>query len=321
VGKYRVVFPGLASEGGNVQVTAYGLDTARCKAESWTGRPNGDLHVNVRCHTRQGVLTDSQFTASYYVADSPGDLGAFVWINGERPDVPKDPLGRTPAIPQYSWNSTGQINKFERNSLGSYTVYLPGFVQSANRGNVLVTATGVGAEHCKVENWFEFATRLDGDRVIVDARVNVECYAANGSHADSGFSLSYVKHGVPAPFNWGAYALADRSTEAAYTPAKEYAFTSSAFIAGISADQTVPQATRFTRGHYMMRYPQMPARDKTTAHVVAHGTGPGYCKLRRWSESDHGTNVETFCFSHIGSLSDEDYLQRYAFNGLKFLAD
>ncbi len=65
VGKYEVVFTGLASRGakngGNVQVTGYGADRARCKVERWSPS-GGNLSVRVACYDGGGRPVDAQYS-------------------------------------------------------------------------------------------------------------------------------------------------------------------------------------------------------------------------------------------------------------------
>lgn len=100
-GTYRVDFPGLGSvSGGDVQVTAYGGGSERCKVYSW-GSSGSTLQVTVNCFTTAGLPVNTLFTANYVRrSDTPGAQPAYVWAF--------DPSSASyNAASSYSWNSTG----------------------------------------------------------------------------------------------------------------------------------------------------------------------------------------------------------------------
>ncbi|MCA2218000.1 hypothetical protein [Jidongwangia harbinensis] len=65
-GDYEVRMPGLgATPGGNVQVSAYGNHTNRCKTTYWLPL-DGAMAVGVMCHNPSGALADTPFTAQFH---------------------------------------------------------------------------------------------------------------------------------------------------------------------------------------------------------------------------------------------------------------
>jgi hypothetical protein len=299
-GQYRVEFPSLgAAANGNVQVSAYGSGNARCKVQSWV--PSGSqLNVNVRCHTPSGALTNTQFVTWYHRASSE-DFGAYVWA-----DQPT--TASYTANSGYSWNSKGGTNTIQREGKGLYAVNLAKF--TATGGNVLVTAYGADAQHCKVRGW-------DSNASATVARV--ACFDSTGSATDTLFSLSYVGS-IAAPDNWGAYVWANNTSASAYDPDPTYRHTSSNWLAGISEPQARPSAGRIASGSYYVHYPYMPHSNKTVALATAYGTSSDYCKVSSWSENegdsdDHqGARVFVRCFDSAGNAKDGRFTQRYAFH-------
>jgi hypothetical protein len=70
-GLYRIVLPGLAVSGGNLQVTGYGPGSVHCKVRSLNHDDvPGETVVVVGCHNSTGTLVDSAFSIAYTSADS-----------------------------------------------------------------------------------------------------------------------------------------------------------------------------------------------------------------------------------------------------------
>ncbi|MET8450099.1 hypothetical protein [Streptomyces sp. NPDC005209] len=61
VGVYRVWTPGMALGYGDVQVTAYGLDSRYCKVDYWTPSTG----IQVRCFSTVGAPADTYFDVSF----------------------------------------------------------------------------------------------------------------------------------------------------------------------------------------------------------------------------------------------------------------
>ena len=170
-GNYVVEFPGLGeSQGGNVQVAAYGGSSERCNIDRWAAS-SGALRADVHCYGLSGEARDSQFVVSYRLPGAPTHTskGAFVWNY-----LPKGSGALTGA---YQWNSTGATNSISHYGTGRYTVRLPGQAGGV-RGSVQVTAYGESAAHCKVERWLPSGSDLD-------VYVYVHCFAPGGAPTDS----------------------------------------------------------------------------------------------------------------------------------------
>jgi len=178
-GKYLVKLPKLGNAGGQVQVTAEGDGTARCKVGGW-GPHGTEQDIGVFCHTPGGNPVNSKFMLTYVrngnilgqlVGFHPdGHPTAYAWAN-----LPRAASYTPDSLRQFT--DSGQPITINRLAKGSYAVYVPGGVSS---GNVQVTAYGSGPTHCKVNFW----TPAAGIRVL--------CFGADGSHVDTRFAVSFV---------------------------------------------------------------------------------------------------------------------------------
>jgi hypothetical protein len=171
-GVYSVTLPGLAGNGGNVQVTAYGVPSDYCKVSSWGGSP---LRVGVRCFNAAGTPVDTRFSAIF--EESPIDFpGAFAWA-----DQPLNPF-YTPSL-AYQQNVRGGPVTIQRTATGTYWVRFPGGIKP---GVPLVTAYGSGSERCRVFS-IEDRTSDPAQSIYVQLR----CSRSNGQLVDTRFSIKH----------------------------------------------------------------------------------------------------------------------------------
>lgn len=282
-GTYRVDFEGLGGVvGGNVQVTAYGGSNAYCNVANWSSALT-TLEVNVACFDGSGNPKDSKFSVSYaYRSGAPGSQGGYVWAN-DSTSASYTPAG------QYQWSSTGGTNTVTRNNVGDYSVFFPG--QSFLGGTAEVTAYNSN-RHCKVQS---FATEGDGQRVYV------RCYKSNGEARDSQFTLAFSNvspNNTPA----FAYAWADNSTAASYTPNISYqkGFVGGAWSGALPPAKPVT-VTRSATGQYHVDFPGLNVNGaKTNVKVTAFGSSAGRCKVNGWGNSD----ANVLCFGAAGEPAD-----------------
>lgn len=289
-GAYRVDFPGIGNEiGGNVQVTAYGGGSERCKVASWQSSGT-TLQVFVNCFTSAGAPTNTLFTASYVrrpvTALCCGAAGAYLWAN--QPST----ASYTPST-TYQWNSTGVNNTITRTGVGTYTANLPGM--SFVGGTVEVTAYGSGSAHCKVVSWFTTS-------------VNVACFTAAGAPTDSLFTLNYDNKLSPNGGPSFAYAWADQPSTASYTPSATYQFGAlasecSSFVGPITIQRT-------SVGRYAVQIPTL-SPTGSNVKVTAYGSAGEACKVVGWFGSGTGTEVDVACFDAAGAAVDTRYVVVY----------
>ena len=284
-GLYRVDFPGLGTEvGGNVQVTAYGWGSERCKVSSW-GSDGSKVSANIACFDSQGIAVDALFTASYLRATGPWPFfnGGYLWA--DQPTA----ASYTP-YSTYQWNSSGANNTVQRIGVGSYYATFPGI--TVNGGTVEVTAYGPGSEYCKVSSW--------GSNVVY-----VNCFNSSGQAADTRFTLSFTDqspHGTPSY----AYAWADQPTAASYTPSTYYQKT---FKSCYSPGPVTIQRT--WTGRYTASIPNF-IIDNSGVKVTAYGWGPETCKAASWGASNSATQVNIVCFDAAGNPVDTYFTFDYS---------
>ena len=287
-GSYAVTFSGLGGSGGNAQVVAHGTDSTRCKVQSWYSL-GSDERVNVLCHTPAGSLANSRFVVRYGRTAWSWPT-AYLWA---------DQPAAASYVPSatYSFNSTGATNTITRAAAGTYTVNLPG-LGGAN-GNVLVTAHGSSSSHCNVLSWGSGP----GNRPI-----EVRCWSTAGVLADSTFSLAFDGAAVTGYNDVGAFAWANDSTSASYTPSTSYSYNSGMF----ACDGGSNTAGKLETGRYFMRHTIMPSSE-STVHVTARSfpAAADYCKVESWIPWSNGVEVKTRCFDASGAATDSQYAESY----------
>ncbi|WP_437998121.1 hypothetical protein WMF26_47500 [Sorangium sp. So ce185] len=287
-GRYRARFPGIGADaGGNVQVTAYGPGSERCKVEGWNA--SGDaVDVRVNCFTAGGAPVDTLFSIAYVRKSGTGPSHeAYVWA--DNPTAP----AYTPNL-TYQFNSSGESNTIERQGVGRYAVTLPS--QTAAGGTVEVTAYGPGSEHCKVSSWAQ-----SGD----DAVVYVRCFDSSGAPSDGRFTLNFGRSTQVNGALSYSYAWAHDATAAAYTPSLSY---QKGYIAGDVGDVTTDiTAGRTSAGRYVVNLPGMAATG-SNVQVTAYGTGSEHCKVVSWSGDAAETQAYVACFDASGAAADARFV-------------
>ncbi|MBZ4421475.1 trypsin-like serine protease [Myxococcus sp. RHSTA-1-4] len=284
VGYYRVDMAGLGESSGNVQVTAYGGTSNRCKSAGWG--PSGTTQsVYVRCFTQAGAAVDSYFVAQYYRAGAGNpQQGAYLWAN--QPTT----ASYTPSR-YYSYNSKGGTNTVTRSAVGVYQASLPGF--TAIGGNVQVTAYGSTADHCKVAGWGT-------------STVSVRCFDTAGNPVDTYWNLRYTDKHVANSGQAGAYAWLSDAVSASSTPSTWYQWH--------SLGSTVT-ATRSGTGTYALTIPGIASYNKTSALVTAYGSTNAFCNVTSWhTASSGGTQVNVQCRDAAGALTDSLFTMSYITN-------
>ena len=276
-----------ATVGGNVQVTAYGAGSERCKVGSW-GSGGGMLSAYVNCFTAAGAPVDTLFTASYVQqpAVNPAAKGGYLWA--EQPSAPLS----TPYVPSstYQWNSSGSQNTVVRTSVGMYTATFPGIAISG--GTVEVTAYGWGNEHCKVRGW--------GGNTV-----NVGCFTPGGAPTDALFTLSFAEKTLRNMPSY-AYAWAEQPTAANYAPYSTYQrnFRTCTAMSPVGM-------RRNSTGSYSATIPGLSVLG-SHAKVTAYGSGPESCKVRGWLAVNGGTQVDVLCHGPSGQPVDTVFVLVYS---------
>jgi hypothetical protein len=183
VGTYRVVFPGQTFTGGTVEVTAYGGGSDYCKVEGWFN-DGASQNVNVRCFSTSGAPVDALFTAKF-TRGSPTSAKSFGFVWAHQPTTSSYQPDSTYQLVSVG-SACGQLTRgpvsITRSSTGRYNVTFTGLPGSSSfRSHVKVTAYGTGSETCKVRSWTPSS----------NSSAEVACYNANGTAADTLFTVSY----------------------------------------------------------------------------------------------------------------------------------
>ncbi len=292
VGRYRVDFPRLGTDGGMVQVTSYG-GNHHCKVSSWG--PNGrSQRVNIGCFSPNGSASDGKFTVLFYK-----EKRGIVWDDGyvwaDRPSAPF----YTPSS-AYQWNSKNRTNKVRRTRQGNYEVQFPGLNQLG--GTVLVTAYGTTPDRCKVKNWSQTGN---------DTIVRVGCFDTTGRPVDTKYTLSYMSDvALGVKFSEeqhdGGFLWANNPDTPSYAPSKTYQLNSA------GPDHKV---TRLAEGTYIAHLPNLKPLNKSTSLVTAYGGGREYCTINRWnSDGNGGTKARVQCFNTFGNRADSKFTLLYLTN-------
>jgi hypothetical protein len=175
-GAYNVLFPGMAHiNGGDVQVTAVGAGSARCKSSgpSFTGN---DVSVAVACFD-SSAPTDSQFVASYEAINPANASEAYTLY-----DPPANPAVTVPPAPFFS----SDVN----------SIYVPtGYVTLSTPVTGFpiehVTSAGPGLEQCSLNT------------------TGISCFDATGTQVNTSFWYVKGLGQVPSSGLQGAFAVFD----------------------------------------------------------------------------------------------------------------
>jgi hypothetical protein len=292
-GGYSVRFRGLASAGGNVQVTAYGATSGNCKVRNWY--PDGaDEIVNVNCFDPAGRPRGTMFSASFTAGGGSANTIAFAWA-----DQPAA-SSYTPS-PTYQYNNTGGASTISRAGTGDYTVSIPNGATLADRGTVKVTSYGTGSGVCKVNHW-------NADFGSSRMNVHVRCFASGGAPSDERFSIVYADGMNTLGDNLmaDAYAWGDQPSSASYVPAGSYQSSRT-----ISHFGTVT-ITRPATGTYDVRMPyQNEGLNFGNVQATAYGSGTERCQVGSWTTVAGARSARILCFTNTGAPADTMFTMQY----------
>jgi Tol biopolymer transport system component len=196
---YSVRLPGLTSSTGNVQVTPYGAEPARCVAASWQAADAAEA-AEVRCFSLDGQPRDSRFTMSF--ADQSSLVGRSRRFGYALANDPASPSYAAPMQHSYNWvglsdsvapagpcaeiycNPVGDPINILRQATGRYQVTFPHLAALPDSAQLFqVTPTGTAPASCN-------ATRTT--RSGEDAVVAVACFNPQGRPADAPFSIAHL---------------------------------------------------------------------------------------------------------------------------------
>lgn len=286
IGRYRVVFPNIASANGVAHVTAVAGDARWCQVFNlFTSGAN--QVVEVQCYKHSGVNTPdwSRFTVMYSTSSGgPVGGGTYAYVHGKI-------TGGTGA----SYNPVGLVNTMSHGGIGSgtYKVWLPGTGTGLFDGNIQVTAQHPNSpRRCKVDSWNPIA----GGQDIV-----VRCYNEASAPADSYFNLTYHR---------------ERSVYGAFNPPKNFAYLwTPAFPGGPSNYNSVGSVNTLTPsgpGQSYIEFHKVGYKE-THIQVTAFKGGANYCNLQEvWHLSGAVVVVRNvICFNAVGAQANTDFFITY----------
>lgn len=278
-GSYTVVFDGIRTLRGNLQVSAYGSASTRCKS---TGIVAGEeTTFQVSCHGSDGALRDSRFVAFYSTGSSEAPEGYVRTTSAGSSHTPDR---------HFSFNSAYRENQVIRTGVGAYNVAFEGL--SASGGNAQVTAMGLDDTHCAIERWYPSGA---------DVNVLVRCHDSDGYAADSLFSLRYFTQGLGRGLEvghaWVHDALA--SSTPSETPGGYQHNTMD------TADPTV--VVRTGTGRYRVIFDALDAVNATPLVSRYGSSGVAYCHPSGWYASGGATGMNVVCFDSDGAPTDASF--------------
>lgn len=291
VGRYIVSFDNLYDGApANAQASAYAT-SGWCNSEG-VGSDGKTAKAAVLCYDAQGNLTDSEFTLLYQSRNAPFGTAnnglAFLFLSDPAPNGTYTPPAAT------SFNSTGGTNTVKHNSMGNYTVTLPGLTKFF--GNVQVIGQQQTFQtpipRCKLVDWSGGASSTD---------ITVQCYNHSSSPRDAEFYLAYsvgeglgFKTGIK-PL--GAYAFAnDLTSTSVYTPNTKDQFN------GFGTGKLTAQKTG--TGLYTVTIPGTLNYSTSVALVTAVGpASAAYCNIVSWATS----TINVACFKSNGTPVDSRF--------------
>lgn len=191
-GYYEAVLPGLASQGGDVQVSSYsnagGATASRpdgaviipaiCNVAAW-GPEGTAMIVLVQCRDPlSGNPYDSRFTLAFMQGLGLKGVGgtrvAYTFANQASAASYAPPAN-------YTYMSNAKVPHITRQGAGAYAVTLPGMPKG---GTAIVTAWGRGKRHCIVGSIRTDAT---------PQRILVRCFDSSYKPIDTRFTLTYER--------------------------------------------------------------------------------------------------------------------------------
>lgn len=260
-GVYEVTFAGLGGiHGGNVQVSARGPDSVRCKIDGWqTTGPA--VTVGVRCF--QGATpADSEFLASYEAINQSVTGLAYAHY-----DPPATPAVSVTPDPARASNVTSIYVPIHSVTLASPVT---GFAMEH------VTADGSGPEFCSFG-----VTR-------------VTCWNASGGAVDTAFS--YVKGlGLVPASRQGAYVVYDIAPGGIYPP-----MTPSTQHSSFSTTASIVVTRLSVGLYAVLIPGAASSSANVLVHVTALSLGsvgePVYCKPVTWNSAGADVVLQVACF-------------------------
>ena len=208
------------------------------------------------------------------------------WVVARHPST----ASYTPALKDRS-NSSGGVNKVTRNSLGHYTVKMPGI--GFGGGIVHVTPLGRTPHICVIEEWGGSPAQF----------ITLSCYTRSGDPADSKFVANYL---VAAGLSGGSsgrlgYLWANEEATTDYTPDLNYSYNSSGGTNTIHRGGT---------GSYWITMPGLSSVNHGNVQVTAYGS-TAVCRVGEWAPAAGALSAHVSCRDIAGFVVDARFTVTY----------
>jgi hypothetical protein len=212
-----------------------------------------------------------------------------------------NPTLTTPYAPDAgnSYNSSGGAITVTRLGTGFYQIDFAGLYSATGASNVQVTAATTSG-YCTSAGW---GTEGTGN----SAQMWVACFAADGTNADSYFTLLYQSRtALLGTADKGlAFVLDDSPTSANYTPTNSYNSTGGTNTIALTKT-----------GKYTVTLPGFAKAGGDVQVTAVNGkdisTNAARCKTSGWTNSASATTVDVLCFNSAGAAADEEFSLAYA---------
>jgi hypothetical protein len=165
---------------GNVQVSSYGLMPARCGVFQWYPHALG-VDAQVRCDSLSSVTSFTPQWTLVYANDRSvvgGSTGFFGYLQADQPFAdfytPSVPRNRAP---------NGLTHTISRGGEGRYQAQIYGPIKEPVIAHA--TVNGHTDSYCTIVNWTITPNTQPA------ARVDINCYTADGVLTDAWFTLNY----------------------------------------------------------------------------------------------------------------------------------
>ncbi len=180
-GQYAVTFPGLATSGGNVELSPHG-SAAVCQVAGWgVAKGTTDEQAGVRCLSLGGSPVDAQFTIAFVDQTALKGQGnrhqAYLYA-----DFPAKSIYNPDAA--YRFSTSGLASTIRHISTGSYLVSLPGQPKGGGAQVSEYRSNSGDLGHCQIS----------GIRTAAGpAQIGVACFDFDGTPKNEQFNLAYAR--------------------------------------------------------------------------------------------------------------------------------
>lgn len=292
--QFEVFFPGLSSEHGHVQATAYGGN--HTALVNLYGPIGTGVRVIVQLFDAAGGrANDAPFIVSYRSNGDPSRREAYVWSDFSVTSPWTPPLGP-------SWNGDRGDPTIEHLGPGDFRVILPGLAttSSIEQGHVQVTPFGGFFRRTHIAGW---------SSVGADLHVRVRTTDAAGTATNARFLLSYAERAAPiaARLGSGSHVWASLPTAGSYAPPGAYTDSN-----GTLGPANSERIERLGLGYYRVTLPNVAPYGSSIANATLYGPQPGIASVASWStDGNTGTQVYVRTYDPAGNAADRQFTLQY----------